>query len=125
MSLFGVVFFWQFPHFYAIASIYRDDYERGGFAMLPVVDKKGLRTAQHILVTAFAMIPAALLPAVFRLAGPTYFVAALGLALVYLVFSLRACLVARRGAWRDLLRVSLVVLPGLFVLMLIDRLPLA
>ncbi|MAE66815.1 MAG: protoheme IX farnesyltransferase [Phycisphaeraceae bacterium] len=124
LALFGIVFLWQFPHFYAIASMYKDDYARGGFAMLPVVDEGGLRTAHQVLVCAIALVPIAVLPAVVRLAGPTYFTGAFGLSLLYLVFSVRATLTRTRSAWRDLLRTSLIVLPGLFVLMMVDRLPL-
>lgn len=122
LALFGIVFFWQFPHFYAIASVYRDDYKRGGFAMLPVVDKKGLRTAHQVITTALALIPVSLLPAVLRMAGPAYFAGALVLGASYLVFSLRASIVRNTESWRDLLRVSLLVLPGIFVLLVADRL---
>jgi len=123
LSLFGIVFLWQFPHFYAIASVYREDYERGGFAMLPVVDKGGLRTAHQTMLAAFAFVPVSLLPAVFRLAGTTYFTGAFGISLIFFVFSARACIAGTTPAWRHLLRVSLIVLPGLFVLMMFDRLP--
>ncbi|HMS16024.1 MAG TPA: heme o synthase [Planctomycetota bacterium] len=122
LSLFGIVFFWQFPHFFAIASVYRDDYARGGFAMLPVLDPSGLRTAHQVMMTSLAMLPVSLLPTLFRLAGSYYFVGALILSSLYLLFSLRASLLRQTDAWRDLLRVSLLVLPGLFVLLIADRL---
>ncbi|NRA94860.1 MAG: protoheme IX farnesyltransferase [Planctomycetes bacterium] len=124
LTLFGIVFFWQFPHFFAIASIYKDDYERAGFKMLPVVDSRGLRTAHQTLICAMALIPVSLLPSVVRIAGPTYFTGAFALGMIYLVFSVRASITKATPAWRDLLRTSLVVLPGLFVLMMVDRLPL-
>ena len=124
LTLFGIIFFWQFPHFFAIASIYKDDYKRGGFKMLPVVDTHGLRTAHQTLICAMALIPVSLLPAVTRIAGPTYFTGAFALAMIYLVFSVRASITKATPAWRDLLRTSLIVLPGFFVLMMVDRLPL-
>lgn len=124
LTLFGIIFFWQFPHFFAIASMYKDDYEKGGFKMLPVVDTRGLRTAHQTLICAMALIPVSLLPAVCRIAGPTYFTGAFALGLIYLVFSVRASIVNATSAWRDLLRTSLIILPGLFVLMMVDRLPL-
>lgn len=125
LALFGIVFFWQFPHFYAIASLYKDDYEKGGFAMLPVLDdERGSRTAHQVILCAMALIPVGLLPSVCRIAGPTYFTGAFALGMIYLVFSARAALTNRTEMWRDLLRTSLIVLPGLFVLMMVDRLPL-
>ncbi len=124
LSLFGIIFLWQFPHFFAIASMYREDYEKGGFKMLPVVDASGHRTAHQTIITAMALIPVGLLPAVCRIAGPTYFTGAFALCMIYLVLSVRASLMNRVQAWRDLLRTSLIVLPGLFVLMMVDRLPL-
>jgi protoheme IX farnesyltransferase len=122
LTLFGIVFFWQFPHFFAIASVYKDDYARGGFIMLPVIDPSGMRTAHQVMLTALAMLPVCLLPTLFRLAGSFYFVGALILASLYILFSLRASLMRQQDAWRDLLRVSLLVLPGLFVLLIADRL---
>ncbi len=92
--------------------------------MLPVVDTRGLRTAHQTLICAMALIPVSLLPAVVRIAGPTYFTGAFALGMIYLVFSVRASIVNSTSAWRDLLRTSLIVLPGLFVLMMVDRLPL-
>ena len=125
LALFGIVFFWQFPHFYAIASLYKDDYARGGFAMLPVVDdERARRTAHQVILCALALLPVALLPSVCRIAGPTYFTGAFALAMIYLVFSARAALTNTTNTWRDLLRTSLIVLPGPFVLMMVDRLPL-
>ena len=122
LALFGIVFFWQFPHFYAIASMYREDYARGGFAMLPVVDPQGLRTGHQTVLLAVAFLPVSLLPTLFNLAGSFYFLGALVLSSIYLLFSLRAAILRKREAWRDLLRTSLIVLPGLFVLMIADRL---
>src|ERR1700674_3043937 len=71
--LFGILFLWQFPHFHAIAWMYREDYARAGILMLPVVDPEGKRTFRQIIFTAAALIAVALLPAVVGLAGILYF----------------------------------------------------
>ncbi len=69
-ALFLIVFLWQFPHFLAIAWIYRDDYARAGYRMLPTVDPPGAITGRQAAVYALALVPAGLLPAVVGLAGP-------------------------------------------------------
>ena len=73
LALFLIVFLWQFPHFLAIAWIYREDYARGGLKMLPDVDPHGALTARQATVYALALIPAGLLPAIVGLAGSLYF----------------------------------------------------
>lgn len=120
-SLFGIVFAWQFPHFLAIASIHRDDYARAGFVMLPVVDSTGVRTAIHAIAFALVFLPIALLPGLFRAAGPLYLAGTTVLGVGYLLFTLRAAVLRTRQAWRHVLFASLVVLPGVFVLLMVDR----
>src|SRR3712207_8637585 len=61
-ALFGILFFWQMPHFLAIAILYRDDYARGGFKMLPVVDEDLLVTGRQMLLYGLALIPVSLTP---------------------------------------------------------------
>src|SRR5215469_3123306 len=82
--LYAVLFLWQFPHFDAIAWVYREDYKRAGIRMLPVVDREGTRTFREILMTAVLLVPVSLLPAVTGLAGARYFFGAvvLGIMLV-------------------------------------------
>src|SRR3954471_14849660 len=75
--LFAMLFLWQFPHFHAIAWMYREDYARAGILMLPVVDKQGTRTFRQIIITAAALVGVSLLPAVVGLAGVRYFFGAL------------------------------------------------
>ena len=70
-ALFLIVFLWQFPHFLAIAWIYREDYARAGHRMLPNVDPRGAMTGRQSVVYALALIPAGLLPATIGLAGRT------------------------------------------------------
>ncbi len=75
-ALFLIVFLWQFPHFLAIAWIYRDDYQRAGFRMLTVGDARGRMTGCQAVSYALALVPAGLLPAMVGLAGPIYFAGA-------------------------------------------------
>jgi protoheme IX farnesyltransferase len=122
-ALFLIVFLWQFPHFLAIAWIYRDDYGRAGHKMLPAVDPHGAITGRQAAGYAMALVPAGLFPASVGLAGPLYFAGALALGLFYL-----ACAV---GFWsevseltaRRLLRASLVYLPAVLLLLLLNPMP--
>src|SRR6266850_2036180 len=75
--LFAILFLWQFPHFHAIAWMYRDDYSRAGILMLPVVDKDGTRTFRQIILTAVALLAVSLLPSMLGLTGVLYFFGAL------------------------------------------------
>src|ERR1700736_374026 len=75
--LFGILFLWQFPHFHAIAWMYREDYARAGIMMLPVVDREGTRTFRQIILYAVALVGVSLLPAILGLAGVMYFFGAL------------------------------------------------
>ena len=87
--LYGILFLWQFPHFLSIAWIYREDYGRGGIAMLPVVRPEGVETARQILITSLLLIPLSLAPGFMGMSGKLYLAAALGLGLVYFGASLR------------------------------------
>ena len=98
--LFGILFFWQMPHFLAIAWLCREDYARGGFPMLPVLDPDGTRTGRQAILYGAALVPVRLLPSLLGLMGTVYFVGALALGLVYLGFSFgfaRGALDARRA----------------------------
>src|SRR3954468_17801700 len=88
MLLFAVLFLWQMPHFLAIAILYRDDYAKGGFKMLPVVDREGVATARQIVVYSLTLIPVTLMPAVFQVTGVIYFAAALLMGVAFLGFGL-------------------------------------
>ncbi|HVU87281.1 MAG TPA: heme o synthase [Pirellulales bacterium] len=119
-TLFMIVFLWQFPHFMAIAWMYRDDYAAGGCQMLSVVDPTGRRVGLLAVVAAQVLLPVSVLPAVVRLAGPGYFFAALALGLAQLA---AAAWFARRLDQRSarlLLRASLVYLPTVLVLLLLS-----
>ncbi len=83
--MFAIVFFWQFPHFFSIAWLYRQDYEDGGIRMLPVVEPDGKSTGRQILLYSLALIPVSLLPTFLGMSGRLYFAGALvlGVALLY------------------------------------------
>src|SRR5271163_3934324 len=78
-ALFAILFFWQLPHFFAIAWIYKDEYARAGFVMLPVMDPAGERTGRQAVSHTLGLLPVSLFPYVFHLAGPVYLFGAFGL----------------------------------------------
>jgi protoheme IX farnesyltransferase len=119
--LFLVLYLWQIPHFLAIARIYREDYARAGMPMLPVVDRKGDLTARQMVSYCLALIPVSLMPGLLGLAGLVYLMGALLLGLGFLGSALgfhrdHSIPQARRVLWA-----SLVYLPILFILLLVDR----
>lgn len=114
-TLFLIVFLWQFPHFMAIAWIYRRQYAAAGLKMLPVVDPTGMRAGAQALVAALALVPVSLLPAVISFAGPTYFVWALALSLGQLFCAAAFLLRMNEQSARTLLRASLIYLPALLL----------
>ena len=117
--LFAIVFFWQMPHFLAIAAIYRHDYQRAGFRVLPVVDPAGASTGRQCALYGLALIPISLLPSVVGMAGAAYFFAALVLGAAFVVFSVRLALQpANPARARSLFRFSLLYLPLLWTALL-------
>src|SRR5712692_5915573 len=119
--LFAILFLWQFPHFLAIAWMYRDDYARAGIKMLPVVEPEGRVTGQQIISYTLLLVPVSLLPVVTGLAGAVYLVGAAVLGLGFLFFSARAALVRTTWQARQLLLASVLYLPALFALMVLNR----
>lgn len=119
--LFAILFLWQFPHFLAIAWMYRDDYARAGIKMLPVVEPDGRVTGQQIITYTVMLVPVSLLPAVTGLAGSIYLAGAAVLGLGFLYFSARAALVRTTWQARRLLLASVIYLPILFGLMVLNR----
>jgi protoheme IX farnesyltransferase len=118
-TLFVIVYLWQFPHFMAIAWIYRRQYAAAGLQMLTVVDGSGWRAGQQAVVAALALLPVSLVPAMQH-AGPVYFTAAIVLGLVYIAFSILFCIRRDEASARWLLRASLIYLPTLlFMIMLV------
>jgi len=120
-ALFAILFFWQIPHFLAIAWMYRDEYAKAGFIMLPGVDPTGERTAHQAVSHAIGLLIVSLCPVLFRVAGPTYFVGALLIGLVFLAaaFAFARQLNALRA--RQLFFASIIYLPLLLGLMVFDK----
>jgi protoheme IX farnesyltransferase len=125
--LFSIMFIWQFPHFHSIALLYREDYERAGIRMLPVVEHDGRSTARAIVLYGGALLPVTFAPTLMGIAGLWYLVGAavLGLALYY--FCLRVWREAlpvsspkAKVLARHLLQATVIYLPLLFTLMMID-----
>jgi len=119
--LFAILFLWQFPHFLAIAWMYREDYGRAGIRMLPVVEPEGRVTGQQIVAFTIMLIPVSLLPVVMGMSGRVYLVAASVLGLLFLVSSVRAALSKSNQHARQLLLASVLYLPLLFGVMVLNR----
>jgi protoheme IX farnesyltransferase len=119
--LFLIVFVWQLPHFLSIAWLYREDYERGGFKMLPILDRDGAATGRQAVLGSLALLPVSLLAVLWGLSGWAYLVGALLLGLLFLRRSIAFALDRSPAAARLLMRASLLYLPLLLVLMLADR----
>jgi heme o synthase len=119
--LFGILFFWQLPHFLAIAWLCREDYARGGFPMLPVLDPEGVRTGRQAILYGAALVPVSLLPSLLGLMGTVYFVGALAFGLVYLGFAFAFAQTRSNPGARRLMFASLLYFPGLLLVMLLDR----
>ncbi len=115
--LFAILFLWQFPHFFAIAWMYREDYARAGILMLPVVEPEGRLTRQQIILWTLMLVPVSLAPAALGLTGAVYFVGALVLGGLFLWISLAAALTLSRRNARRVLLASVLYLPVLFGLM--------
>jgi heme o synthase len=119
--LFAILFLWQFPHFLAIAWMYREDYTRAGVRMLPVVEPDGRVTGQQIVVYTLMLIPVSLLPAALGMSGRLYFYGACVLGALFLYTSIRAAFSMSRQQARRLLLASVLYLPLLFILMVLNK----
>ena len=118
--LFAILFLWQFPHFLAIAWMYREDYSRAGILMLPVVEPDGRVTAQQIVIYTLMLLPVSLLPVALGMSGRIYLYGAIVLGLLFLYSSLRAAFSMSRQQARRLLLASVLYLPLLFILMVMN-----
>jgi protoheme IX farnesyltransferase len=118
--VFAILFVWQHPHFYAIAWMYRDDYARGGFKMLPVVYPDGVRTFRQIIGFSLLLIPVSLLPYFCHMAGAIYAIGMLLLGLAMLAIGARAWRSHSVSDARALLQASVIYLPLFFALILCD-----
>ena len=118
--LFAILFAWQHPHFYAIAWIFREDYRRGGFKMLPVLEEDGGRTCRHILAFSVLLIAVSILPTLLGTSGILYLVGALILGAGMLAAGVSLTLTRSPLDARRLLRASVIYLPLLLILTVID-----
>ena len=115
------MFFWQMPHFLAIAILYRKDYAAGGFKMLPVVDRGLQVTSRQIILYGLALIPVSLLPVGLQMTGAIYFTAAVLFGAAFLTFGISCAISRRRVDARKLFFASIVYLPLLFAVMMMDK----
>ncbi len=120
--LFAILFFWQFPHFMAIAWIYREDYARAGIRMLPVVDRKGDATFRQIVCTSAILVWVSALPAVVGMAGMRYFFGALVLGMLLLQVSLWANRVRTNARAKWLMHATVAHIPLLLAWLILDKL---
>jgi heme o synthase len=121
LVLFGIQFFWQMPHFLAIAWMYRDDYAAAGFPLLPVLEPDGRRTGQQALLYAAALWPVSLMPAVVGLAGASYSVLATALGLALIAYAAMFARHRSMATARRLFLFSILYLPLLWGALVIDR----
>ncbi len=120
-TLFGIMFLWQLPHFLAIAWMYREDYARAGFPMLPVLEPDGRSTGRQSVLYAAALVPLSLAPTLMRMAGEAYFAGALVLGLAFLWVTLRFARTRSAGDARRVFFGSIVYLPLLWILMIVNK----
>jgi protoheme IX farnesyltransferase len=113
-ALFAILAFWQLPHFFAIAWMYRDEYAKAGFVMLPNVDADGTRTGQQAVSNTIALMIVSLCPYIFGISGRYYLVSALVLGVGFLFFAIQFS--------RQLFFVSIIYLPLLLAAMCWDKL---
>jgi heme o synthase len=117
MALFAILFLWQMPHFFAIAWIFTDDYKRGGF----LTHGSSVSTGRQIIFFCCALIPISVLPTTLGLTGMTYLTGAILFGFVYLGYGSAVALFRSNTHAQRLLRISVLYLPALLMLMMIDK----
>jgi protoheme IX farnesyltransferase len=120
-ALFAILFVWQFPHFLAIAWMYREDYSRAGIRMLPVVEPDGQSTSRQIVGYASTLIPVSLFPTLLGMTGKWYMVGALLLGGWFLYAGIRVAFDRTTLRARQVLLASVIYLPLIYGLMVLDR----
>ncbi|HUR47552.1 MAG TPA: heme o synthase [Candidatus Saccharimonadales bacterium] len=120
-ALFAILFFWQIPHFLAIAWLYREEYAKAGFVMLPAVDPAGERTGRQAVSHTMALLFVSLLPVAFRISGAIYFCGALVCGLLFLWFAIQFSRSLSTRSARMLFFLSIIYLPVLLGLMVFDK----
>jgi protoheme IX farnesyltransferase len=120
-ALFAILAFWQLPHFFAIAWMYREEYAKAGFVMLPMLDPEGRRTGRQAVSHTLGLLPVSLCPFLFHVAGAVYLALALVLGLVFLYFAVQFARDVTVPRARQLFFYSIVYLPALLVGMVLDK----
>jgi len=120
-ALFAMQFLWQFPHFFAIAWMYKEEYARAGIVMLPVIEKDGKLTARQIVLFALMLLPVSLAPFFLGLSGYIFLTGATLLGVWFLYTSIRSARAKTKEHARHLLMVSVIYLPLMFILMVADK----
>ncbi len=120
-ALFGLLFLWQLPHFLAIAILYREDYARAGFKMLPVLEPAGSAVGRQLILQGLMLLPVSLLPTLLGIAGERYFFGALALGACFVALCTRAARGYSAAACRQLFLASLVYLPSVLALLAFDK----
>ncbi len=120
-ALFAILAFWQLPHFLAIAWMYREEYEKAGFKMLPGIDPQGQRTGRQAVCHTLGLLPVSLFPFLFHITGPVYLCGALILGLVFLWYAIQFAKHMTIPRARKLFFVSILYLPLLLVMMVLDK----
>ena len=120
-ALFAILFFWQLPHFFAIAWMYRDEYAKAGFKMLPGVDPDGQRTAQQAVSNTLALLAVSLCPFVFKMTGTIYLAGAIILGAGFLWCAIQFSRQLTLARARQLFFASIIYLPLLLALMVWDK----
>jgi protoheme IX farnesyltransferase len=121
VALFLILFVWQFPHFDAIAWMYREDYARGGIRMLPVIDRDGESTARRVVLCSLLLIPFSLLPWFLSMTGQAYAAAAIAAGLGLLYFAARLGVKRTASRAHGLLLATVLYLPVVLAVMVVDR----
>ena len=120
-ALFAILAFWQLPHFFAIAWMYRDEYAKAGFVMLPHVDPDGSRTAQQSISNTLALMLASLFPFVWHISGEFYLVSAIILGAIFLFFAIQFSRQMTRARARQFFLASIIYLPLLLTALVLDK----
>jgi protoheme IX farnesyltransferase len=121
LVLFAIVFLWQFPHFMSIAWLYREDYARAGYLVLPANETKDRFVAWQSLLPTLGLFVVSILPALRGLAGLVYLAGALVLGAVFLYYTVRFALQRSIASARNLLFASIFYLPALFALLVLEK----
>jgi heme o synthase len=120
-ALFAILAFWQLPHFFAIAWIYRDQYAKAGFVMLPNVDSDGKQTGQQTVGNALALFIVSLCPFLLKMTGTLYLAGAVILGAAFLFYAVRFSRQLTLSRARHLFLASVIYLPLLLTLMVFDK----